>query len=205
MREGHMVINVTMLDYMGQGGLYFSWFYKSFNVLIKAYCLFLSQRRVDYYCPNLIVTLFTELPINTHGTQCLSDPLFYISETKAQRARRAWSAVSSWPGHNSNTGLLATKQDFSLPFLAPYQYLEPVLQTVLPRTRNCQWFRKELADFGEAIAKLAQASLVAMLPSSPPHPPTPPPAKPVLGTPHWGRCPGITPSLGSVSKWGELK
>lgn len=67
-------------------------------------------------------------------------------------------------GHDSYRGLLITKQDLIPLLLAPYQFLEPVFQTVLPRTGNYWWFQEELVVSREAVAKLAQASLAAMLP-----------------------------------------
>ena len=68
----------------------------------------------------------------------------------------------------------------------PYQFSEPVLQTVLPRTRNCQWFQEEPADSSEALAKLAQVSRAFCSHF---------PAKPVLSNLRLDVHPGMTPNL----------
>lgn len=91
-------------------------------------------------------------------------------------------------GHDSYIGLLTTKQGLISLFLASSQFLEPILQTILPRTRNCQWFHKGTGSLQGTTCQTgpglpcSRASFLIT-------------AKPVLSNLHSDVHPGITSSL----------
>ena len=97
--------------------------------------------------------------------------------------------VGSYPNSDQTCTLCIRRQSLNLwttREVPPYQFSEPVLQIVLPRTRNCQWFQEEPADSSEALGKLAQVSRAFFSHF---------PAKPVLSNLHLDVHPGMTPNL----------